>query len=384
MNDNINEKPYLITGANIRYLAEIAVRHGHNICTVDYYGDWDTKRLSDNISTLRDVDEPSEIKSLVNIAEGVQCRGFIYGPGFENDIKSLLRLHKAGPVLGTGIESIRAVRSPDNLVRAASAWSFKYPRYFIGSGRSPDSGRWLRKPIGSMGGASIEFMDRAGYNSDDSAYCQEYIEGMSSSAVVVSNGSDAQLLGMMTQTVGDKSFGASGFRYVGNVYPHPFSENIRPAVTEIADALTLEFGLKGLWGFDFIYDGEVTLIEVNPRPSAGLGVLGMATMNDLFGMHIDSVTGVDSDRIIDPGSHELYYSSARVHAIKDCQFFGAEKWHSEGARDIPFDGNLFKKGAPVLTLHESDSSYKAVFEKLREKARRLYESLAGAKSVSAI
>ena len=82
------EKPVLLIGSNVRFLAENAVRHGHHIFTVDYYGDWDTRQLGPNRSIIHDGDGDFSIESLVNLAEGIANCGIVYGPGFENDIRA--------------------------------------------------------------------------------------------------------------------------------------------------------------------------------------------------------------------------------------------------------------------------------------------------------
>ncbi len=128
MSSGSAESPFLLIGSNIRFLAENAVRHGHDIFTVDYYGDWDTRKLSPNRAVSRNgAAGDFSMMSLVDLAEGIDNRGVVFGPGFENDINALLNLKKIGAPLGCGVDSIRNVRNPCNLARAASTWTFKYP-----------------------------------------------------------------------------------------------------------------------------------------------------------------------------------------------------------------------------------------------------------------
>jgi predicted ATP-grasp superfamily ATP-dependent carboligase len=370
-----SEKPVLLIGSNIRFLAENGVRHGHHIFTVDYYGDWDTRQLGPNRSIIRDGDGDFSIESLVSLADGIVNCAIVYGPGFENDTRSLLSLKKAGRLIGCGVDSIRKARNPVAITTAASTWGFKYAEISMTAPNNIASSKWLAKPVNGMGGGGI--VEAARFNSIENGpfYFQRFVEGMPSSALVVSDGSSTTVLGAMTQIIGDESLGADGFRYAGNVYPHPFLKDIIGPVTEIAESLTLEFNLKGLWGFDFIYDGSVILIEVNPRPTAGMGLLGSVTLNDLLGMHIDSVTRASSKLIFDQGDCSGYTAQARVFALSDGIFHDPEQWYKNGGRDIPEDGEFISKGAPILTLTESATTYQSVMEKLRDRALTLQSSL---------
>jgi len=377
------QKPILLIGANIRFLAENAVRHGHNVYTIDYYGDTDTQKLCPNKSSLRDGDGQFTLMSLVDLARGVDNCGIVFGPGFENDLVARSNLKKIGPVFGADAESIRMVRNPDELSKAAASWDFMYPLSTMARPGSTGAVRWLVKPLAGMGGEGVHFLDDTGSDRSD-VYYQEFVEGLPSSAAVVSNGSDAAVLGVMTQIVGDESFGASGFRFVGNVFPHPFSDEIHKDVTAMAESLTLEFNLRGLWSFDFIYHQRLSLIEVNPRISAGMGLLGAVTMNDLLGMHMDGVTRTKSSLIIDPGSSGGYHAHARVFAERDGVFSGAKLWEEKGAMDIPHDGDVIMAGSPILTISAFGPSYREVVAHLKDKSKTVQASLCEKKTLVSI
>ncbi len=372
------EPPILLIGSNIRFLAENAVRHGHEVATVDYFGDRDTKKLCPNKSSKRDGDSSFDLNALISLAYSFENSGIVYGPGFENDIFALNKLGDVGRVYGCSVESVRKSRDPETLGRAARSWNFKYPAIRYEKNESMENGKWLAKTFSGMGGVGVQFVDKDYEPDEGGVYYQAHVDGLASSAIVVSNGSDASVLGIMTQIIGDETFGGDGFRYVGNIFPHPFAKESTAQVTAIADSLTLELDLKGLWGFDFIYNGEVTLVEVNPRPTAGLEAISMGTWNDLLGMHLDSVKGKHSNLIVDPGPQGQYFAHARVFAKEDVVFTGWEKWYKNGARDVPYDGEIILAGEPVLTVHASDTSYGEALVKLRHEAALVYSSLAPA------
>ncbi len=372
MDNSTDTGPILIIGANARFLAENAVRHGHDVFVADYYGDVDTRASFKSRSVKRDGNGEFTLRSLVDLARGIKNSGIVYGPGFENDIFALTKLKELGPVIGCGIEAVRKSRDPETLLRSARSWNFKYPSIRYEKVPSMKGKKWLTKPFAEMGGVNVRFTDAT---TAPGVFYQEYVEGLPSSAIVVSNGSECTVLGLTTQIIGDPALGADNFRYAGNVFPHPFTNEAIGQATAIADSLTLELDLKGLWGFDFIYNGEVVLIEINPRPTAGTGVLSMGTWNDLLGLHIDSVSGKNSNIIIDPGPTGSYFAQSRVFAREDSTFTGAEKWKTQGGRDIPEEGEFIPAGAPVLTVSAEDITYNGVIAKLHDQAKNVYNSL---------
>lgn len=370
--------PILLIGSNVRFLAENATRHGREVFTVDFYGDWDTKRLSLNRSIKREGSGILDLRALMNLAAGVENSGVVYGPGFENDLMALSRLSDLGRVIGCSLETVKKSRDPHSLARAAAAWNFSYPKVTTELTDAMRKERWLIKPFASLGGVGIRFIDDTYHHGAERVYYQKFHSGMPSSAIVVSNGSEAALVAVMTQIYGDASFGADGFRFVGNVFPHPFTREITNSATTIAEALTLEFDLKGLWGFDFIYAGDVTLIEINPRPTSSLGLLDMATWNDLLGLHIESVAGKKSNLILDPGPTGRYFAQGRVYAKTDAVFTGSQAWSERGARDIPHEGDFINAGEPLITVTASDSTYGGALAKLRKEACDAHDSISPA------
>ncbi|HEB71201.1 MAG TPA: hypothetical protein ENI77_01095, partial [Nitrospirae bacterium] len=172
------EKPVLLIGSNIRFLAENAVCHGHHIFTVDHYGDWDTRKLGPNRSIVHDSDENFSIDSLVNLARGIDNCGIVFGPGFENDIKAVLSLKKTGALIGCGADSIRKARNPESLSLAASTWGFKYAKISLSEPDNIASQKWLSKPVNGMGGAGITEAGLSNFVETGPVYFQRFIKGM--------------------------------------------------------------------------------------------------------------------------------------------------------------------------------------------------------------
>lgn len=368
------KKPYLLIGKDVRFLAENSVRHHHNVAVADYAGSWDTTRICPTRSISLDGDGSFDLRSLIELSRGEEYAGVIAGSGFENDIIALSKTAELGKSLGSSLEAVRKTRNPESLLRASHAWNFKYPDIFYKKKDIIEPGKWLAKPFSSLGGAGVVFADQKSESTPEGFYYQRFINGIASSAAIVSDGAEAITLGILTQIIGDEAFGANNFTHTGGVFPHPFGSEISKAVGEIADALTLEYDLKGLWGFDFVYNGVVNLVEINPRPTLGHGIVGCATWNDLLGLHIDSVTKKYSNLIVDPGATGKYYAQAKVFAKEETVFSSSAAWLERGARDIPFDGDIIAPGQPILTLSAESETYSDVLFSLREQAKELYDS----------
>ena len=110
---------------------------------------------------------------------------------------------------------------------------------------------------------------------------QERIDGLACSAAAVGDGVDAVVLGLTEQLVGRRAFGVRGYRWCGNVVPPRLPAGERAALLgqarAICSRLAAAFALRGLFGVDFIWDGErAWTLEVNPRPTASLEAIEAA------------------------------------------------------------------------------------------------------------
>ena len=367
--------PFLLIGKDIGFLARNASRHDHNVEALEEAGCWDTHTLCPTQSIQRKNNEPFNLKNLTDLVIRKKYGGVVLGSGFENDIMAWAKMGDFGRPLGCSLETVRKSRSAESLLRAAKAWNFSYPDVAYRTENLPNPALWLQKPFSSLGGRGIDFADKPLLEMGNGIIYQKYVNGIASSVSIVSDGSEAVILGITTQILGEEDFGATGFTYAGGVFPHPFAKELGALVANIADSLTLEYDLKGLWGFDFVYDGKIHLIEINPRPTLGLGLIDQATWNDLLGLHIDSVTKKYSNLIVDPGKQGIYFGRAHIYAKEETIFNGAEEWREQGACDIPFDGAIIRPGERIMTITSEANSHGLVINKLRNNAKRLYDSL---------
>ncbi len=76
--------------------------------------------------------------------------------------------------------------------------------------------RWLVKPLASGGGHRVRLW-RHTRELPRGCYLQEFIEGTPGSVVFVAAGGRAVPIGITRQLVGERAFGAAGYRYCGNI-----------------------------------------------------------------------------------------------------------------------------------------------------------------------
>ncbi len=111
----------------------------------------------------------------------------------------------------------------------------------------------------------------------------------------LADGRSALVLTLSRQIVGERAFGASGFRYCGSLIGGGLFEAEAMLVeraSAMADAVTRDFGLVGLNGIDFIARAGVPWpIEVNPRYSASMELLERRAGPPLFALHADACAG---------------------------------------------------------------------------------------------
>jgi predicted ATP-grasp superfamily ATP-dependent carboligase len=140
------------------------------------------------------------------------------------------------------------------------------------------------------------------------------------------------------------------------------------AFQELATALTQEFGLRGLWNIDTVYDpmaGKFYLIEINPRPSASMEVLELAAQKSILAIHLAIFQQSGDDWLALAGGFQKSLSSSsrqvskrilyakktvqtpRRHLPQICM----EKWPELlFFADIPHPGTRIPPGYPITTL----------------------------------
>lgn len=358
----------LIVGASGRAAAASALRAGWQPAVVDLFADADTQALA----ACWPCPLESYPQGLISQCEAAPPGPFLITGGLENHPDVMQALCQTRTLYGSSAEAILCLRDPFAVRNALTQAGIPTPRLAC-SEEDLDSGiRWLAKPLRSSGGTGIHFaspgegtspMDHGRY------YWQEYIPGEAFSAVFHSPGDRALLLGCTQQITGADWLHASGFKYCGNIGPIPGFER---QAQQIADVLQDVFGPRGIWGFDFLVrDGEMLLIEVNPRYTASVEVFELAHGRSAF--LTNCPFPAEAPYLI---GKAIYYASRTFLFPTEGPWMPAlaaarSVWELPPFADLPVAGSTVHAEHPVLTVFARGRSVAECLRGLQQAAHEL-------------
>ena len=195
----------------------------------------------------------------------------------------------------TSPSTLRRVRDPGALFAYLAQRGFAVPDTRLETDPLPAAGAWLVKPARGGGGQGVR--PWRGQRPAPTEILQERVEGVSASAAFLADGRRSVVLGWTEQLHAPRSF-----RYAGNIMPLEAGAAAREEVTEIADALTEEYGLRGLNGVDFILRRDrPVVLEVNPRYCASMELVERASGDSVFALHRAACLGSLPDALAEGG-----------------------------------------------------------------------------------
>lgn len=350
----------LFIGISVRAMAESALRSGYSLVALDAFGDLDLQSLCESYSLARGFGLKYSPAALMMASQKLNFDEMAYTSNLENYPAVVSSFAERCRVLGNSPEVLRRIRKWPYLFGILASAGYRTPvTLYAGNGQRPGpERRWLVKPVHSGGGLRVNFWEkddlpRRGY------ILQEYVSGPPLSASFLANGREAVVIGLTEQLIGQSEFGASGFRYCGNLLPPLQTEpamarEVFAQVQDIANLLTRQFGLVGVNGMDFILSGrDVCLTEVNPRFSASMEIIERAYGLPVFDLHVQAVTRGDLPdfNLLSTGWPEgQFHAKAILYAEKTCQAPDTRNWMNRGVRDVPAPGEQFIRGNPVCTV----------------------------------
>ena len=344
----------LIAGVSTRALAVSAARAGYRVTAADAFGDTDLREVAEVLRVHPDGPVRYTPPAAAAAARGVAADEVAYTSNFENYPEAVSALARGRRLLGNPPAVLTRVRNPIVLMRVLRQRGFAVPATRASAppaAREPE--RWLLKPRRSGGGHGTTPWS-SGRPVSRRAYVQERIRGVTGSIVFAADGRRAVALGLSRQLVGERSFGAHGFRYCGSLLASeqapvfPRQAELLVCATALADAVTEEFGLLGLNGLDFVArDGVPLPIEVNPRYSASMELVERATGSSLFAIHASACEG----RLPEPGRLPVVvHGKAIVFARRDIVVTNPRAWRVPAIADVPHPGERIGRGHPICTL----------------------------------
>ena len=358
MAENRNRDKILAVGYSVRHIVCSGSRAGYEMYAADEFGDVDTRRCAKRYIPL----EP-----LSNLSHEIGAMdGIILGSGMEN-ANFLFEKRDMAKIWGNPIDTVKRVSNKAWLATQLDDLNVPHPhtctciraieelkekegrlklklRYPVvvkptyGGGGTMNKLCWYDKELTRF--ANRDFI------------CQEYIRGRHASVSTLSTGKEVVSVAVNEQLIGLDSLHAPGsFSYCGNITPfHPVSR-LAEQMCEIAEFLTLKFGLKGSNGFDFVIsadDSQPFLIEVNPRFQGSLDTVELSTGLNLVDGAIKAVReGILPERIT---THKyavkLILYAERDMVVKRDLDGGIS---IGGIADIPAKGTVIRSGQPIAS-----------------------------------
>ena len=379
----------LIVGVSTRPAADSAARAGFAVTALDAFGDLDQSPGVRALSMPRDFGAPFSASSVARAAETLRCDAVAYLSSFENHPRAVDTLARGRSLWGNAPAVLKRVRDPWLLAATLERRGVPAPRVSSRGSRSDDnSGRGmathLLKPRRSGGGYGIREW-APGTPVPRGYYLQERIDGVSGSITFVAAGGRAAPLGLTRQIVGDPEFGASGFRYCGNVlitagdplFTH--ATELWHAASALAGVVSQEFGLVGVSGIDFVaHDGTPYPVEVNPRYSASMELVERAYGVSVFAAHAAACISGDlpSFELAHASRHTPATGKAIVFARHDVVCGDTRAWLDDPTvRDVPHPHERIPAGHPVCTVFADGADAASCYDALVRRASAVYAAL---------
>lgn len=370
---NSSERTVWIVGASARAATESATEAGYRVWACDRFCDEDLRESAEVV--LRIQDYPEGLKSVLDQLPEIP---WLYTGALENRPQLVDSLAKQRELLGNSGSVLRRIRSPWTWPESLSGTGLKVLKHCREIPDSVNPRQWLEKPVRSCGGTDIRFSQtqraRRGF------YFQEYIEGISYSAVCLGNASEANVLGITRQWTGLKESGAGPFSYSGSIGPVSDLTQWRHPLKLAATNLTREFQLRGLFGLDLILaDGQLSIVEINPRYPASTEILERSGMPSAIGLHIGACKNNDlSATATNTAKCQtgklIFYADNPIRGLIWRKFLDQQS-QPQGVQlaDRPSSDDVVQPGSPLLTLIAQDRDADSVTDHLFAVSMKLRE-----------
>ncbi len=303
----------------------------------------------------------------------------MYTGALENHPGLLKKLAAQRPLYGNPADVVGRVRDPFAVARVLTEAGLPALAVRPADRPPPRDGRWVIKPRRSAGGRGIFVWDDS---SPDPAsplrrepvYFQQRAEGTPHSALYLATSGGTVLVGIARQLIGESRLSARPFAYCGSLGPIEVAEPVSQEMAECGRVIGGAFGLRGLFGVDFLLDeaGRAWLTEVNPRYTASVEVIEIALGLSLVADHVQAAAQFANEnrscqladdlqaRLETAGRSNggricgkaIVYAPFTLRAPSLADLSRTPAWSATRARlaDRPSPGTLVPAGAPFCTV----------------------------------
>jgi predicted ATP-grasp superfamily ATP-dependent carboligase len=372
----------LVLGVSTRAMVESAVRGGHEVVAVDFFGDRDQARLAESYALQRDLRLPASAEGLAAAAGRIDADAIVYGSNLENhpEVVRELAIHRR--MLGNPAEVLRDVRDWALLRRSCREAGIACPVTLLrGEEGRAGRGRWLRKRLRGGGGHGIAPWD--GGALDDAHVLQAEVDGRAASVSFVADGKESRIFAVTEQLLGRSALGGSGFAWCGNVLPLELptadAAAVHAQLEHMVACLTRRFGLVGVNGLDVVIGRDPEgaarpyLIEVNPRFSGSMELAERAFGVSVFSLHVDGLAGRLPRASRADRTPDGCVGKGIVYARRPVVAPDTGEWLARGVRDVPSPGQRIAAGHPVCTVLARGRDRQACLAGLFSAAAAVYQ-----------
>jgi len=373
----------LIVGASTRSAAFAALRSGFHPLCLDQYADTDLQAQApvQRISDLGN-DLAQKLARLPSLP-------LLYVGGMENQPEVLKLMASRHVLWGNDAGVVAHVRNPRHQQEAARLARVGFPDWRDEERPPQPDGSWLIRPSLGSGGRGIQVWQGPGSTEtlNEPHFFQRYVHGNSYSATFIADPAtgDVRFVGVTSQLVGEPVCHARPFQWCGNIGPVSLSIPVESVVRRFANVLKWKFGIKGLFGIDFVVDVEDKpwVVEVNPRYPASVELLEHATGTPLLVDHCRcfQTEGLPSPRWNRPHPGE-FLGKAILFSPQDLQISAplanpgrVPVFEYPQIADLPAVGEQLKAGDPVCTVYATAGSALETGIQLQQKLAQVEANL---------
>ncbi|MBL8827972.1 MAG: ATP-grasp domain-containing protein [Planctomycetaceae bacterium] len=349
----------LIIGASARAAAMSATRAGITPRAIDQFGDVDLSQLGTTSLLKR---YPAEALTLIRNEPDLP---WIYTGGLENHPRLLDRLAASRTLLGNTGSIVR---------RARDGLTWRRPLEQAGIAVLPESadptgiptdGSWLAKRRRSAGGLHVRRWTQAtaAHGLPRGWYLQRFVEGVQLGTTFVAHREEAVFLGA-TRSLLTTDVPSLPWLYGGSVGPVPLAEPIQQQLTQLGNLLARELSLSGLFGVDLILaDDQLYALELNPRYTASVECLELATGLNSLSLHIAACRGESLPNDVPRGTTLVGKQIVYARRAVQIEPRHVREWLAANLdplrpliADIPQVGTTIAPGEPIATVFASGNT----------------------------
>ncbi len=390
-------KTIAIVGFSARAASQIAKKAGFDVVAVDVCADRDLICDCRSHFHLDDSEWPDALNALYPSAP------LLLTGGMEHRTHLLERCRAASNRCGPTAHQLDCMRSLDNWAKWANSCDIGWPitcrtwQEVIRYEKPLRQLNWLMKPFKSAGGIGTTELFSTNVFADDFTkeqsvfYFQKRLPGETIGVTFLSSEFGSTLVGATAAWIPDSKLPGMNYVYPGSYGPVSLSDKQLAKLQLFARTTGNESGLLGLWQADFLlYEGELTLLEINPRWSASMDILEVCLNAGLVEMHHACINMKMSPAIFCKYSNDciheaksavtlmlgklvVYANDPLIVTQSQSDEWWSKRWGCDlvsllkGSQfaDIPSAGTKIAKGHPILTVLTSGCSSESILSELR-------------------